>query len=69
MPEARPHFERALQLQPASASAHQTYGRALLAARQTSEAAEHFRTALELDPNLPGLAQDLSAAGALGRDR
>ena len=61
LPEARGHFQRALELDPESAAARQIYARTLLVAGELEEAASQLRAAFELDPNLPGLRAELEA--------
>jgi len=48
MPEAIPHFERALQLNPNLAGTEYLLGDALAAQRKLTEALPHFQQALNL---------------------
>jgi tetratricopeptide (TPR) repeat protein len=63
---ARLRYERALEIAPAYAGArtglaatHEELGRSDLARGEDARALEHFRRALELDPNRPALRQEL----------
>ena len=49
--EAMPHFERALQLNPDYADAHNNLGIALTAQGKVTEAVPHFERALQLKPD------------------
>ncbi|MFM1747980.1 MAG: Tetratricopeptide repeat, partial [Verrucomicrobiota bacterium] len=59
LPEARGHFQRALELDPDSAAARQIYARVLLRAGELEDAAALLREAFDLEPNLPGLRGEL----------
>ena len=60
--ETRPHFERAVSLDPESTPLRQTYGRVLLGVGEVREAVKQLREALRLDPGLPGVHRDLAVA-------
>jgi tetratricopeptide (TPR) repeat protein len=66
--EAIGHFERALQLKPDHARAHNNYGTALLRANRPMDAIEQFRRSLELQNGVAevhlNLGQALLAVGA-----
>jgi tetratricopeptide (TPR) repeat protein len=49
--EACPEFEKALQLEPASAEAQRAYGQTLAALKRTDLAVEHYEAALKLQPD------------------
>ena len=47
---ALPHFERALQLDPAAPGAHHAFGRALATAGKWDEAIDEYEESLRLEP-------------------
>jgi TolB-like protein/Flp pilus assembly protein TadD len=61
-PEARKDFERALQLRPGYATAHQFYGYYLTAMGKSAEAIAERKKAVELDPISPLLNSALGEA-------
>jgi TolB-like protein/Flp pilus assembly protein TadD len=62
LPEARREFERALQLRPEYATAHQFYGYYLTAVGRLDQAIAERKKALELDPISPLLNSALGEA-------
>ena len=62
LPEARREFERALQLRPEYATAHQFYGYYLTAVGKLDDAITERKKALELDPISPLLNSALGEA-------
>jgi TolB-like protein/Flp pilus assembly protein TadD len=62
LPEARKEFERALQLRPGYATAHQFYGYYLTAMGKSDEAITERKKAVELDPISPLLNSALGEA-------
>jgi TolB-like protein/Tfp pilus assembly protein PilF len=62
LPEARKEFERALQLRPEYATAHQFYGYYLTAVGRLDDAIAERKKALELDPISPLLNSALGEA-------
>jgi superkiller protein 3 len=66
--EALPSFERAVKLNPDSATAHFGLGSSLFKAGRLKPASESFQKAIKLDPKLPdaylGLAQVYYSAGS-----
>jgi tetratricopeptide (TPR) repeat protein len=54
--EAIEQYQKALELDPASASAHYNLGGALVRRRESAAAAQHFRAALEHKPSAPAYA-------------
>ena len=59
LPEALPHFERAVELQPEDADLRHALGRALLALGRREAAIAQFREALRLNPNHAGAREGL----------
>ena len=55
------HLQRALEIQPDYADAHNNLGIALAARGQVNEAVAHFRRALEIRPDDPSARQNLDA--------
>ena len=60
IPEALPHFFKAVELSPGSAAALSDLGGALAQAGRTREAAEHLRRALAIDPANEAARQNLA---------
>lgn len=63
-----PYFAKAMQARPASALAATEYGVALASAQRLDEARQHFRRALELDPNFVDARFDLASVDAQSGD-
>ena len=59
--EAIPHYEKALELDPAVGETHFNLGNALARVGRTDDAIEHYQRALELEPRLAGPHADLGS--------
>jgi Flp pilus assembly protein TadD len=60
--EAMGHFQKAAQINPGDAEAHNTLGTALLQKGHVDEAITHYRAALEIQPNFAQARCNLGAA-------
>lgn len=60
--EAIDWYQKVLELAPDSTRAYQQQGQLLLKQGRVAEAADRFEHALQLDPDAPGLADDLRKA-------